>query len=54
MFELQLDMKESKLLRSDLNAADVALVSMMVLFVINFKMRLPDLTRGVPTEMTAF
>ena len=53
MFELQLDMKESRFLRSDLNDADVALVSMMVLFMINFNMRLPDLNRGVPTEMTA-
>ena len=36
MFELQLDMKESKLLRSDLNAADVALVSMIVLCLQSF------------------
>ena len=53
MFELQLYMKKSKFLRSDLNAVDVALVSMIVLFMINFKMRVPDLTEGLPTEMTA-
>ena len=44
-------MNESRLLMSDLNSADMALVSMIVLFMTNFKMRSPDLTRGVPTEM---
>ena len=51
MLELQLDMNESRLLRSALNAADVALVSMIVLFIISFNIRLADLTGGVPTEM---
>ena len=53
MFELQLNMNKSRLLMSDLNTADIVLMSMMVLFMINFKMRLPDLTRWVPIEMTA-
>ena len=39
IFELQLDMNESRLLISALNTADVALVSMTV-FIISFKIRL--------------
>ena len=52
MFELKLGLKESRMLTSALNAADVALVLMIVLFIINFKIMLVDLTGGVPTVIS--
>ena len=44
-------MHDSRLLRSALNDADVALVPMIVLFMMSFKIRFPDLTGGVPDVM---
>ena len=43
-------MNESRLLKSDMNDSDVVLVSMILLFMISFKIRLGYLT-GVPTEI---
>ena len=47
-------MHELRFLSSDLNAAGVLLASMIVLFIIRFKIRMVDLTGGVPTEMAPF
>ena len=49
--KLQLDMKESKFLKAALNAVDLTLVTIIALFMMKFKIRLPDLTGGVPTMM---
>ena len=40
MFELQDDMKVYKLLRSDLKASEVDLVSMIILFIMSSRIRL--------------
>ena len=39
-------MKESKFLRSDLKATEVALVSMIVSFIMSLMIRLPEQTGG--------
>ena len=46
--------KETILLRLALNTTDAAFVSMIVLFIMSFKIRFPDLTEEMLTVMALF